>query len=216
MSFALGPFTHFRFRSLYPITRTHLLLEDAKRNGRAVERMIDHCSSSDDFKSIPLAHALISGVPPMDPTDYARELVASVDEMEANMRRVKFSNAFIERFPEALPLVKDGKTTGVFFPNTTNIEDIRGEVEELGIKIFTPNDVATAQSIHIQPALAEPQPIQPALAEPIQPALAEPQPIQPAPKAQLILTAQPALTEPATEYQRSLLDQFRRRVADLP
>ena len=132
----------------------------------------------------------------MDPTDYARELVASVDEMEANMRRVKFSNAFIERFPEALPLVKDGKTTGVFFPNTTNIEDIRGEVEELGIKIFTPNDVAGAQSIHIQPA--------------------EPQPIQPAPKAQLILTAQPALTEPATEYQRSLLDQFRRRVADLP
>ena len=196
MSFALGPFTHFRFRSLYPITRTHLLLEDAKRNGRAVERMIDHCPSSDDFKSIPLAHALISGVPPMDPTDYARELVASVDEMEANMRRVKFSNAFIERFPEALPLVKDGKTTGVFFPNTTNIEDIRGEVEELGIKIFTPNDVAGAQSIHIQPA--------------------EPQPIQPAPKAQLILTAQPALTEPATEYQRSLLDQFRRRVADLP
>ena len=205
MSFALGPFTHFRFRSLYPITRTHLLLEDAKRNGRAVERMIDHCPSSDDFKSIPLAHALISGVPPMDPTDYARELVASVDEMEANMRRVKFSNAFIERFPEALPLVKDGKTTGVFFPNTTNIEDIRGEVEELGIKIFTPNDVATAQSIHIQPALAEP----------IQPA-PKAQPIQPAPKAQLILTAQPALTEPATEYQRSLLDQFRRRVADLP
>jgi hypothetical protein len=137
--------------------------------------MIDHCSSSDDFKSIPLAHALISAVQPQDSIDYARELVASVDEMEANMCRAKFTQAFMEKFPNASMLSRDGQTTGVFIPNVMNPENVRADIEGIGGRILTlevvPKSepvISTVESVQlIDPAIESVQPIEPVI-EPIQ------------------------------------------------